>query len=148
MSLDDWSYSFWGNHDVMSCFMMTDIVFLYHALRLSCLMMSCLETVLSHDVMPWDFLSHDIISTVIHDPSWPHLSHDIIECFSLLKLYFNFYFFLLSPSFYILLSFISSFLLYPSSFYIQLPFISNFLLYSTSSFISNFLFWLFVPLCF
>ena len=88
-----------------------------------------------------------------HDPSWPHLSHDLIECFSLLKLYFNFYFFLLSPSFYIQLPFISNFLLYPPSFYIQLPFISSFLLYSTSFYILlpcifNFLFWLFVPLCF
>ena len=82
-----------------------------------CLSMSCLETVLSHDVMPWDILSHDIIYTVIHDPSWPHLSHDIIGCFSLLKLYFNCNFFLLSPF-----------------FYIQLPFISSFLVYSTSSF--------------
>ena len=110
-----------------SCLWMTDPILLRklwcHVLFHDdwyCLSMSCLETVLSHDVMPWDFLSHDIISTVIHDPSWPHLSHDIIECFSLLKLYFNFYFFLLSPSFYIQLPFISSFLLYPPFFYIQL----------------------------
>ena len=99
MSLDDWSYPFEET------------------------MMSCLVSwwlILSFYVMPWDFLSHDIISTVIHDPLWPHLSHDIIACFSLLKLYFNFYFFLLSPSFYILLPFISFFLLYPTSFYIQL----------------------------
>ena len=97
----------------MSCFMMTDIVFLCHALR---------------HFVSWHHFYCDVM------PSWPHLSHDIIECFSLLKLYFNFNFFLLSPFYYIQLPFISNFLLYAPSFYILLPFICSFLVYSTSSF--------------
>ena len=84
-----------------------------------------LEAVLSHDVMPWDILSHDIISSVMSWSfmtslvSWCHIMFQFVEV--VLQLLF------LSPI---------SFLLYPTAFYILLPFIFNFL------------FWLFVPLCF
>ena len=105
-----------------SCLWMTDPILLrklwcqvlFHDDWL-CLSMSCLETVLSHDVMPWDILSHDIISTMM----WPFMTSLVSWCHRMFQFCWSCT--PTSTSFSYLLPFISNFLLYPPSLYIQLP---------------------------
>ena len=87
-----------------SCLWMTDPILLRKLCHVLfhddwyCLSMSCLETVLSHDVMPWDIF---VSWHHFYCDSWPFMTSLVLWHYRMFQLYFNLYFFLLSLSSYI-----------------------------------------------